>query len=78
VEKLECIVCGRKFPLGQGIIVNICGFTLRFHSKNCAVKFFRVFASRLTGDEAKRVTKEVIDEFLSKLNEQRKLKSKKL
>jgi len=78
VEKLECMVCGRKFPLGQGVIINMCGFTLKFHSKSCAMKFFRVFASRLTGDEAKKVTKEVIDEFLSRLKEQRKLKSKKL
>jgi len=78
VEKLECMVCGRKFPLGQGVIINMCGFTLKFHNKSCAMKFFRVFASRLTGDEAKKVTKEVIDEFLSRLNEQRKLKSKKL
>jgi len=72
------MVCGRKFPLGQGVIINMCGFTLKFHNKSCAMKFFRVFASRLTGDEAKKVTKEVIDEFLSRLNEQRKLKSKKL
>ena len=40
-EKYKCIVCGRKFPKGQGIVLVVGGKEYPFHSKTCAVKFFR-------------------------------------
>jgi hypothetical protein len=41
MNKYNCIVCGRKFPEGQGIIMNISETILTFHSKRCAYKFLR-------------------------------------
>ena len=37
----ECIVCGRKFPEGQGIVIVKAGRYLYFHSNRCASRFFR-------------------------------------
>jgi len=77
-KKLECIVCGRTFYQGQGIVLDVGGYTLTFHSKSCAMKFFKALLSRLTGEEIKNAIKEVLDEFSLKLSEQRKQSSKKL
>jgi hypothetical protein len=39
--KLECIVCGRKFPEGQGIKLTMKGEDYYFHSKACAYTFLK-------------------------------------
>lgn len=36
-----CIVCGKKFPEGQGIIIRRDGLELFFHSKGCLGKFMQ-------------------------------------
>jgi ribosomal protein L24E len=40
-EKFTCIVCGRTFYQGQGIVYSLKGNRLYFHSKACAYKFFK-------------------------------------
>ncbi|MGC9105885.1 MAG: hypothetical protein ACP5HQ_05650 [Thermoprotei archaeon] len=40
-EKFTCIVCGRTFYQGQGIVYSLKGTRLYFHSKACAYKFFK-------------------------------------
>ncbi|MCI4455528.1 MAG: hypothetical protein JHC23_02260 [Sulfolobus sp.] len=40
-NKYECIVCGRTFYEGQGIVYTLKGDKLYFHSKACAYKFFK-------------------------------------
>lgn len=77
-KKLECIVCGRIFYQGQGIVLSVGKYTLTFHSKNCAMKFFKTLLPRLTGEEVKNTIKEVLNEFSLKLSERRKRLSKKL
>lgn len=37
----ECIVCGRFFHEGQGIVIKMPGGVLEFHSSRCAQKFLR-------------------------------------
>ena len=37
----RCMVCGRAFPEGQGIILSRGEVYLSFHSSRCAAKFLR-------------------------------------
>ncbi|MEB3825143.1 MAG: hypothetical protein LRS47_00560 [Desulfurococcales archaeon] len=62
-EYLECSVCGRKFPRGQGIVVSKSGFTLYFHSSKCASKFLRLLLERLDEECAGRSIREVLEEL---------------
>lgn len=36
-----CIVCGRPFPEGQGVVITKGSFVLEFHSNKCMAKFFK-------------------------------------
>lgn len=71
-ESYECIVCGRKFPHGQGIIISRGGVVLAFHSKACLARFFRVFVEVIDEKEFKKSYRLTVEEF-KKLRE---LKSK--
>ena len=62
-RRYECVVCGRMFPEGQGIVITRAGVTLAFHSKACLAKFFRLFVERLPEKEFKRVAKELLEEY---------------
>lgn len=35
----NCIVCGKKFPEGQGVVIRREGIELYFHSKDCLGRF---------------------------------------
>ncbi|MEM1622745.1 MAG: hypothetical protein QXL79_04130 [Sulfolobales archaeon] len=50
------MVCGRKFPDGQGIIIKIVDREIAFHSSKCAAKFYKMLIDR--------GSKEVISESL--------------
>ncbi len=58
-----CVVCGRKFPEGQGIVIRRAGIELAFHSKSCFTRFFKLFAERVDEKEFKRVARELVKEF---------------
>ncbi len=62
-RRYRCIVCGRYFPEGQGIVIRRAGIELAFHSKTCLAKFFKLFVERLDENEFKRAAREVIKEF---------------
>ncbi len=62
-RQYECIVCGRKFPEGQGIVIKRAGITLAFHSKSCLSKFFKLFVERLDEREFRRAARDVMDEL---------------
>jgi large subunit ribosomal protein L24e len=62
-KEYTCVVCGRKFPEGQGIVIRRAGIELAFHSKACFTRFFRLFAERVDEKEFKRVSRELIKEF---------------
>ncbi|NOZ88314.1 MAG: hypothetical protein GXO15_00110 [Crenarchaeota archaeon] len=62
-RRYTCIVCGRSFPEGQGIIITRAGITLAFHSKSCLAKFFRLFVERLDEKEFRRAARDVIKEL---------------
>lgn len=67
----ECVVCGRKFPHGQGIIIHKAGVTLYFHSKSCMSKFFRLFIERLDNSCARDPLKETLEELGEALQRRR-------
>jgi large subunit ribosomal protein L24e len=58
-----CIVCGRKFPEGQGIIIEKAGIVLHFHSRRCATKFLKLLIERLDDSTARKVLGELIKEL---------------
>ncbi|MEB2836761.1 MAG: hypothetical protein GSR80_000712 [Desulfurococcales archaeon] len=58
-----CIVCGRKFPEGQGIIIEKAGIVLHFHSRRCATKFLKLLLERLDDNTARKVLKELVNEL---------------
>jgi hypothetical protein len=72
----ECIVCGRKFPEGQGIVITKAGITLHFHSSRCAAKFLKLLLERLDEGEARRVLRELTEELRKSLEEKRKARAK--
>ncbi len=58
-----CLVCGRVFPEGQGIVVSRAGIELHFHSKTCLTRFFKLFIERIEEREFKRVVRELVREL---------------
>jgi len=72
----RCIVCGRKFPEGQGIILSRSGIVIHLHSSRCAAKFLRLLIERLEEREARRVLNELTRELLMRLEEKEKTKKK--
>ncbi|WP_338601745.1 hypothetical protein V6M85_00700 [Sulfolobus tengchongensis] len=40
-QKYTCNTCGRVFPEGQGVILEVGSDKLYFHSKACAYKFLK-------------------------------------
>ncbi|ABM80822.1 hypothetical protein [Hyperthermus butylicus] len=63
VKKYTCVVCGRVFPEGQGIIIRRANVELTFHSKSCLARFFRLFVERLDEREFRRAAMDVVKEF---------------
>ena len=62
-KRYTCIVCGRVFPEGQGIIIRRAGVELTFHSKSCLAKFFKLFVERLEEREFRKAAIDVVKEF---------------
>jgi len=70
-NKLTCIVCGRKFPKGQGVVIELGKTTLTFHSTRCATKFFKLLIERI---EDKDLIEKTAKELIHELEEIRKRK----
>ncbi len=67
----ECVVCGRKFPHGQGIIMHKSGITLYFHSKACAAKFFKLLIERVDESCTKGALREILEELSEALRKRK-------
>lgn len=65
-----CIVCGRKFPDGQGIVIKIEDREIAFHSSKCAAKFYKMLVDR--------GSKEVISESLKLAKELENVLNKRM
>lgn len=66
-----CVVCGRKFPEGQGIIISVEDKEVAFHSSRCAAKFYKMLldrGSREVISESLRLARE-LENSLSKKSE---------
>ncbi|MFP3143518.1 MAG: hypothetical protein RXQ93_00630 [Caldisphaera sp.] len=73
----ECIVCGRKFSDGQGIIINKGTLKLEFHSSKCAASFFKLLAERIDQSCFEKSSKDLIKE-LEKIREEKQKQTKKV
>jgi len=67
VEKYRCIVCGRVFPKGQGVVVKYGDISLCFHSNKCVSKFFKHLLETAPYDDLGKHVKAVYREFEEKL-----------
>lgn len=45
-DRYTCVVCGRVFPEGQGIVIKTGGEAIAFHSSRCAAKFLRMLLDK--------------------------------
>lgn len=77
-EKLTCVVCGRKFSIGQGIIINFGKNTYNFHSKACALKFIKKVLESLEPSELEKVADRVAEEYSKILKEKAERTAKKI
>ncbi|MEM1618537.1 MAG: hypothetical protein QW721_01340 [Desulfurococcaceae archaeon] len=77
-RKRVCLVCGRVFPEGQGVVIRFNNEILEFHSNKCFAKFARALLERLPSNEVKGYIKRLKDEFEETINQRSKLKIKKL
>ena len=74
-RRYTCIVCGRSFPEGQGIRLDVAGELLYFHSNKCFSKFFRVVLEYSDDSCLRPAIREAISEF-NRINEA-KIKSRR-
>jgi len=77
-EKMACIVCGRKFPRGQGVVFIIDNREYAFHSKKCAMKFIRKVIEELDKSVLKPVFDRVASEFEKELELAKERTTKKI
>ena len=77
-ERYECIVCGRKFPKGQGVVIDIGGKLYTFHSKSCALKFLRRAIEEIEPSLVIKAFDKVNNEFKKEREEKQALRSKSI
>ena len=68
-KKLKCIVCGRIFYHGQGITLTIAGKELHFHSKKCALNFFKSMILYLDEKDLEKAVTATLKEYEERLRE---------
>ncbi len=76
-DRLICVVCGRVFPKGQGIVLEKHGRVLRFHSRRCAYRFFKLLLDLVDSDCIKGPIDDALKEF-SRILEKRREAAKKV
>jgi len=59
----RCLVCGRYFHEGQGIVLNYYGYTLEFHSSRCAARFLRRLLEELDPSCGRSAVARLVDEY---------------
>ncbi len=77
-KKYRCIVCGRVFPEGQGIIIKYGNTLLAFHKSKCAAKFLKLLLERIPPEEIEDYIKHILRELEEKQKLEEKLRAKKI
>ena len=65
----RCMVCGRFFHEGQGIVLKVRGGVLEFHSSRCAARFFRRLVEEYPEDCIVSAIRRLADEYSMALRE---------
>jgi len=76
--RYRCVVCGRVFPKGQGIVLSYGDLTLSFHSSRCASRFFKSLVERVPREELKGYVKKIMEEYEEALSQREKARAKKI
>lgn len=77
-NKYKCIVCGRVFPQGQGIVIKTGNIILEFHSSRCASKFLRKLFENASFEDIGKYIRDTYEEFVKKLELVEKKRVKKI
>ncbi|RLG81618.1 MAG: hypothetical protein DRO13_00720 [Thermoprotei archaeon] len=77
-EKYRCIVCGRVFPQGQGIIIKYQDMLLSFHSSKCASKFLRILLETTPYSDLGKHIKRIHEDLVEQLKMLDKKRAKKI
>ncbi|MEM2234834.1 MAG: hypothetical protein QW224_03765 [Desulfurococcaceae archaeon] len=78
LSKNKCVVCGRVFPEGQGVVLRSGEIILSFHSNKCASKFLKILLEKLPSDEAKPYLTRIVNELDEVLKAKARAKAKKI
>ncbi len=78
MRRFECLVCGRKFYEGQGVVFTVNQKMYAFHSKSCALKFLRRVLEEIDDSILAKVFEDVKKEFESELREKLERRSKRI
>lgn len=70
------MVCGRIFHEGQGIKLNLAGKEVYFHTKRCALRFFKSLILYLDQKALEQAVKHTVKEYEERLRDLKE-KSKK-
>ncbi len=68
-KSIRCIVCNRIFFEGQGIKLVLGGRELHFHSKSCALKFFKNMVLYLDQKDLEKAVASTVKEFEQRIKE---------
>lgn len=74
----KCLVCGRSFPSGQGVIIKVGSEVLEFHSNRCFAKFAKSLLERVPPDEIRGYLKKLKDEYEDVVSQKLKRHAKKI
>lgn len=74
----RCMVCGRYFHEGQGIVIPYQGLTLEFHSARCASRFLRRLLEEIDPSCGRPAVARLVDEYRESLRELDRKASKRI
>lgn len=76
-RRYTCVVCGRVFPDGQGIVIRTGDTDIAFHSSKCAAKFLRILIDK-GSKEVISASLRLAKELEALLSERKERSSKKI
>jgi ribosomal protein L24E len=75
--KMKCTFCGRTFFKGQGVEVLIGDEKFYFHSKACALKFFKMLMERIPPEVSVPAAKSLARELAEVIKKREEMSMKK-
>ncbi len=76
--KMKCMYCGRAFFKGQGVEVVIGDEKFYFHSKKCALEFFKRLMERIPPEVSVPAAKSLARELEEAIRKKEEMSRKKL